>query len=236
MRFTPRWDCLKYSVNFCEMEVVAFDLDDTLFPEIDYLHSAYREIALILSTKYTIAEVECCNAMINGGFDALMALLDYKGIKHNEDVMWCVEKYRHHVPTISLSPDTEMTLTELKRRGYSLALITDGRVITQSLKIDGLGLHRYFSEEDVSISEQIGADKTSPLPFRAVMLRHPDAERYVYVGDNPKKDFFQPNALGWTTIGLRDRGRNIHKQTLDLPIEYQPQHWVDNLSEIFSIL
>lgn len=218
------------------MVVVAFDLDDTLFPEIDYLHSAYREIASILSTKYAIAEAECRNAMMNGGFDALMVLLDCMGIKHDEDVMWCVEKYRHHVPTISLSPDTEMTLTELKRRGYSLALITDGRVTTQSLKIDGLGLHRYFSDEDIFISEQIGVDKTTPLPFRIVMLRYPDAERYVYVGDNPKKDFFQPNALGWHTIGLRDRGQNIHKQTHDLPIEYQPQQWVDNLSEIFSIL
>lgn len=218
------------------MVVVAFDLDDTLFPEIDYLHSAYREIASILSAKYAIAEAEWRDAMMNGGFDALIALLDCKRIKHDEDVMWCVEKYRHHVPTISLSPDTEMTLTELKHRGYTLALITDGRVITQSLKIDGLGLHRYFSEEDISISERIGADKTSPLPFRAVMLRHPNAERYVYVGDNPKKDFFQPNVLGWITIGLRDQGQNIHKQSLDLPIEYQPQHWVDNLSEIYSIL
>lgn len=218
------------------MTVVAFDLDDTLFPERDYLHSAYREIASILSAKYGIDRGGCLDAMLAGGFDALISLLDDRAIAHEEDVMWCVDRYRHHKPDISLSPIVKSTLSGLKQRGVAIALITDGRITTQTLKIEGLGLNDYISPEDISISEAIGADKSQPLPFLRVMQRHPDAERYVYVGDNPTKDFFHPNALGWITIGLLDEGINIHKQVFDTPPEYQPQCWIARLNDIISLL
>ncbi len=216
--------------------VVAFDLDDTLFPERDYLHSAYREIATIISNKYGISFASCLDAMLKGGFDALISLLDGCAIAHEEDVMWCVNTYRHHKPDIKLSPIVKSTLSDLKRRGASIALITDGRIITQTLKIEGLSLYDYICPDNISISEAIGADKSQPLPFLRVMQRHPNEQKYVYVGDNPKKDFFHPNALGWKTIGLLDSGNNIHKQTFDTSPEYQPQYWVKKLNEIIPLL
>ena len=218
------------------MTVVAFDLDDTLFQERDYLHSAYREIASILSAKYGIDREDCLDAMFTGGFDALISLLNDLAIAHEEDVMWCVEKYRHHKPDISLSPTVKSTLSELKQRGANIALITDGRITTQTLKIEGLGLNDYISPEDISISEAIGADKSQALPFLRIMQRYPEVQRYVYIGDNPTKDFIHPNTLGWITIGLLDAGTNIHKQAFDTFPEYQPQHWITQLNEIIPLI
>lgn len=216
--------------------VVAFDLDDTLFAERDYLHSSYREIASIISGKYGIDYTTCIETMLDGGFDALISLLDENKIEHEENVMWCVNTYRHHKPDITLSPIVKTTLSELKRRGVVIALITDGRIVTQTLKIEGLDLYDYIHPDDISISEAIGADKSQPLPFSRVMQRHPNVRQFVYIGDNPKKDFFHPNALGWKTIGLLDAGDNIHKQAFDIPQEYQPQYWVKNLDEIIPLI
>jgi putative hydrolase of the HAD superfamily len=41
------------------------------------------------------------------------------------------------------------------------------------------------------------------------MEAHPAAARFLYVGDNPDKDFLAPNRLGWTTVMVRDE-RNLH--------------------------
>ncbi len=66
-------------------------------------------------------------------------------------------------------------------------------------------------------------------------MRDMPAAEYVYVGDNPKKDFIAPNSLGWLTIGLRDDGRNIHKQDLsNLDPEQLPSLWIESLEELLT--
>ena len=45
------------------------------------------------------------------------------------------------------------------------------------------------------------------------MVHHyPEASRFIYVGDNPAKDFVVPAMLGWDTYCLRSRPGNIHPQ------------------------
>ena len=63
------------------------------------------------------------------------------------------------------------------------------------------------------------------------VLDHCQGKQYIYFGDNPKKDFLGPNQLGWETIGLLDRGFNVHEQSLSFPKEYQPTQWIKNFNE-----
>lgn len=44
------------------------------------------------------------------------------------------------------------------------------------------------------------------------MKRYSYCQSFIYVGDNVKKDFITPNALGWKTICIKDDGRNIHSK------------------------
>ena len=55
---------------------------------------------------------------------------------------------------------------------------------------------------------------------------------YVYIGDNPHKDFITPNKLGWTTICLLDRGQNIHKQNFINSLELNPHFFIKSFDEI----
>lgn len=219
--------------------IVAFDLDDTLFSEVDFLHSAYKYIAKQFRDKYSaLSYHECLDVMMSAdnAFDALFEHFNQLGIPVEEDVAWCVNAYRTHYPDISLHNDVEKTLGILQQSGIVLALITDGRINTQGNKISALGLDKFITSNNIIISEAIGFNKNQPQPFTLLMEQNPDTKNFHYIGDNTSKDFYWPNKLGWTTICLRDKGRNIHQQDFNCPPDYRPQHLINNLSEITNLI
>ncbi len=206
---------------------VVFDLDDTLYKEIDFLRSAYRFIAQQLcpeAADQLAEEMWCRYGQGQDVFAWLEAL--HPEVSKQQLLDW----YRYHTPTIALSPDALQLLEHLTQHHAKIGLITDGRSRTQRNKIAALHLTRFLSSpEAVVISEEFGSEKPSEANYRHFEQLYP-SHSYVYIADNPRKDFLAPNRLGWLTIGLRDNGRNIHPQTATTP-EHQPQAWVDTLSQ-----
>lgn len=209
------------------MKVVCFDLDDTLYKEIDYLKSAYREIAAYAaehchgcSDTPMILAAKAYDAMLAAylnGENAFEHLNSFLGI--DLPISEYLQIYRNHKPEISLSEDVEQTLDTLKANGCIIGLITDGRSAQQRNKIAALGLSRWIANEDIVISEEFGSEKPSPANYEYFMKRYPECSDFTYVGDNLQKDFIAPNALGWITVCLLDDGRNVHKQDFS----YVPQ-------------
>lgn len=210
--------------------LVAFDLDDTLYSERDFLHSGWRAVARAAAV-HGLEAGEAWRIMSTApdAFDALHARLPAMTV----DEMLHV--YRTHMPGIALYTGVADTLECLRSHGCPIAIITDGRSLSQRNKIKALGLEQYA--DYVSVSEEIGADKTSDSPFRILMDMFP-GYHYIYVGDNPAKDFVWPNRLGWTTVMLRESrpGLNIHPQTLPQEKIYAPQRVVSHIGELTSIL
>lgn len=202
------------------MKVVCFDLDDTLYKEIDYLKSAYREVANYAakhchgcSDSPIILAAKAYDAMLvayKNGENAFERLNRFLGI--DLPISECLQIYRNHKPGISLSENVGQTLDTLKANGDIIGLITDGRSVQQRNKIEALGLSRWIANEDIVISEEFGSEKPSPANYEYFMKRYPECSDFTYVGDNLQKDFIAPNALGWTTVCLLDDGRNVHKQ------------------------
>lgn len=222
--------------------MIAFDLDDTLYKEIDYVKSGYRAIAteasrlglITFDDAVTILEEAAGTA---AGLDTLSAIISQNHRGCGFDVERMLHIYRYHAPQILLSADTCSMLDKVKESGEEMALISDGRSVTQRAKISALGLNRYFSRENIIISEETGADKTTPTPFKLIMERNSGADRFIYIGDNPAKDFHWPNVLGWDTVQLNDcKGVNIHSQQIAVPTEYAAGHSIDNISELLRFL
>lgn len=221
--------------------LVAFDLDDTLYKEIDYLRSAYHEIAIYAATNAgrELSEGErLYEEMLRtyrGGGNAFRRLNE--ALNTHTPLDTYLRMYRSHRPDIHLAPEVRETLDVLKAAGCTLALITDGRSLQQRNKSAALGLDRWIADADIVISEEIGSEKPDEANYRCLMELHPEVQRFVYVGDNPKKDFLAPNRLGWTTVCLLNNGENIHPQCFDsLPSQYQPQHRISSLSELMRLL
>lgn len=190
-------------------KVVAFDLDDTLIPEVLFIKSGIRHIAQLLNKRYPylpyMRVTGCMDIALMtriNHYSALESILKEFGLSNSLDMKEIVAEFRGHVPDSSiyhLSPSYIEILQDLKQRGISLALITDGRSLTQRNKIMAAGLYSFFDNSDIYISEEVGHDKFDPDSFLSVMKKHAGAKEFHYVGDNPPKDFLHPSKLGWQT-------------------------------------
>ena len=223
------------------MKVICFDLDDTLYKEIDYLKSAFQDIAQYAashcggcSDSVKILAIKAYNRMLEAyqeGLNAFDELNRFLGLELPiSDYLYI---YRNHKPTINLSKDVTNTLDALKRDRIQLGLITDGRSVQQRNKIDALGLKCWIENDDIIISEEFGSEKPALANYEYFMKRYPGCSDFTYVGDNRDKDFIASNTLGWETICLRDDGRNIHKQDFSaVSNEAMPNKMVMNISMI----
>lgn len=209
-------------------KVVVFDLDDTLYKEIDFVESAYREIAESEKRPDLLPKMMRWQKNDDNVFFQFN-----KAIGKETLISEYLKLYRSHYPTISLTDGVEVTLNELKHRGIILGLITDGRSISQRNKIKALGLGRWFDNENIIISEETQSEKTEEPNFRYFVKKYRGAE-FTYVGDNPKKDFILPNRIGWKTVMLKDDGRNIHKQDMTLSKEYMPLIVINNIEDLLD--
>ncbi len=203
--------------------VVAFDLDDTLYQEMEYVRSAYRAIAAKFGARYL-------SVMMSAPTPS--AAFDATGL----DVGAELDIYRNHFPDITLPWNSLYTLTLLKNKGHSLALITDGRASTQCNKIAALGLERFICRDMIYVSGDFGESKITGGAMRDIMRKCP-GEKYLYVGDNPEKDFIRGNELGWTTVALKAKTDNVHPQNFEsVAPGYLPSAVIRNITELIEIV
>lgn len=211
-------------------KVVVFDLDDTLYKEVDYVRSGLMAVAHHLGDDSLLALMLKARSKGMNAFEAV------KEQRSDAEIDKMIEIYRNHKPQISLPRGTTLTLDYLHSK-YTLALVTDGRSVGQRNKIEALALERYFAPEDIIISEEFGSDKHSAANFKAIEKNHPGAEFYFYIGDNPEKDFYQPNLLGWHTIMLEDVNHvNIHRQDNAPSIDHMAQYAIESMSDAIAII
>ncbi len=192
--------------------VYAFDLDDTLYSERDYVDACLRNVAAKFSERLGRPAERLYELMRTApnAYDALAAAAPEAGVTLDE----FKEVYRSTQPdALPLRHDARLLLEHLKADDVPVYLITDGRSLGQRAKIKALGLERYFSPDRIIISGETGYEKTTPVPFMLAMRRHGSPTAWTYVGDNPYKDFRWPNLLGWDTVMLADtEGTNTHTQ------------------------
>ncbi len=205
---------------------VVFDLDDTLYPEADYVSSGFDYLGELVQRLYGVAlRDKLRQARDEGAADPLgAALLDAglpSGLKEH-----LVLAYRYHRPTLTLHPGASELLQECIERRCPLYLVTDGRGVTQRLKLEALGLLNVF--DGIFISEEMGVGKPNPLSFETAQRQGGEGP-WVYIADNPAKDFQAPNGLGWATIGVRHTSSRVH--SLGKVLE-PPTRWVEDLVEL----
>ena len=215
-----------------ENTVFVFDLDDTLFQEADYHASGVNAVGVKLDMIFKHDAQSLLKSLVAEGEKDLWGSVCERlklpsSVK--ESLLW---EYRLHLPQITLKPGVKLLLEMLKSRSLNVSILTDGRAVTQRLKLAALGL----GDLPVYISEDFGAPKPHPERFQLIENQYPGSN-FIYIGDNPKKDFVTPNAMGWTTFGVIGNSRNIHSQDLNgLDLNFHPNYWLDQLEDLQSLL
>ena len=217
-------------------KVVCFDLDDTLYEEKDFLCSAFNEISVHVAQQVNVAPNEIYKIMMMA-YDAHRS--PFQEINSSFHVDLSIEEllqmYRNHEPSIRLSSDMVDVLNTLNHSQCVLGLITDGRSITQRNKIKALGLSRFFSNENIVISEEFGSEKPAEQNYLYFEKKYPEA-RFFYVGDNLVKDFVTPNKLGWMSICLLDNGYNVHRQDFSISSKNLPRYVIAQPKEMIDLI
>jgi len=132
--------------------IVLFDLDDTLYNEIEFLKSAYCEIARFLHKdqwRALYAEMFSLYRGSNNVFEIL-------SIKYNVSIEELLSLYRNHKPKIVPFNGVINLFDSIINKGAKIGIITDGRSVTQRNKIKSLSLDKYF--DIVIISEEINSE------------------------------------------------------------------------------
>ncbi|MEO5356437.1 MAG: HAD hydrolase-like protein [Nitrospirae bacterium YQR-1] len=185
------------------MKAALFDLDDTLYPEMEFVKSGFKVVSEYMANVFSLDSGILFNRMMEilnstGRGKVFDNILGETGQFSNENVLTLLYLYRDHSPDITLYDDVVPVITKLKDSGIKTAVITDGMASVQQNKIKALGLE---SLVDVVIyTDILGREywKPSHVPFQTAfnLLGQKAPYAAVYVGDNPAKDFTGAEALG----------------------------------------
>lgn len=183
--------------------VIVFDLDDTLYEELTYVHSGFQAVAKDLSAllgldQHKIFEGLAAELAVNRNqvFDRF---LEKQGIKTERLIKRCLSIYRGHEPQLTLFPEARRCLERLQ--DYPLYVVTDGNHLVQRKKFAALGLEGMVRRGYFTYAHGLQHRKPSSYCFEKIShTEKTPPSSIVYVADNPHKDFVGIKPLGYKTI------------------------------------
>lgn len=197
------------------MKAVVFDLDDTLYLEREYVLSGFRHVARYIAEKTGQVSEGILFGSLKETFEQgirgrnFNLLFDkWPEIGSFLTVSDLVLAYREHFPEIRFQAGMGSLLSGLRDSGLLLGVISDGPLVAQSQKVKALGLDTKMDE--VILTDFWGKEFWKPCERAFTYLEDKwdlASSQMVYIGDNPKKDFFPGNRRGWATLRLRIHGQ-----------------------------
>lgn len=193
-------------------QAVIFDLDDTLYPERQYVLSGFKAVADWAEATLGIpaeSGLSQLTHMFEQGVrgDTFNRWLIEHNLPINPHLADVIKVYRSHHPRLTPFPEVRPLLNLLSRE-YQLGLVSDGYLSVQQRKLTALKLKKYFNA--VVFSDEFGREawKPQPNPFQVVLerLQHVVPAQAIYIADNPLKDFLGAHRAGLDTIWVRWTG------------------------------
>ena len=233
LSFSPR-------PNVSRWQAIVFDLDDTLYPERQYVLSGFQAVAKWAEQAFGIPAAQGLSELQHlfetgvrdDTFDRWLAMHCVQSV---ESVRALVAVYRQHEPILSSFPGVPALLLSL-RKSYRVGLVSDGYVTVQRRKLDALQLKPLF--DAIVFSDELGREnwKPSTKPFCEIVRRlDVDPIRTAYVADNPTKDFLGARCVGLYTLRVRwPEGEYAHLEPPDG--EHAADYEISSLDELESTL
>lgn len=206
--------------------VIFFDVDDTLYNQIEpFSRAFYKNFSNIHSIdieKLFLASRKYSDEVFHKTEKMEMSLREM----HVYRISKAFEEFGHYIlpesalafqidyeryqDEISISPDMKETLEFLITNGIKIGIITNGPEEHQKKKINTLGLKRWVSDENITVSGEVGFAKPEREIFQLAKERMKIQEdRIYYVGDSFENDVMGALNAGWTPIWINKRKREI---------------------------
>ena len=227
MRYTTLlMDADETLLDFCRSE--GFALSDTLekygiamTPDIQH---AYHEINRSLWQQLERGEILRERLKVQR-FEELFNSIGAVGI----DAAAFNEQYMTTLGTRGFLLDGALELVEALSQRYRICIITNGTACVQHTRLADSGLMQFIN--GLFISQEIGADKPSPVFFDAVLnaLGNPDKRDLLVIGDSLTSDIRGGLLSGIDTCWYAPHG--------DMPPDdIVPTYVVHSFDELLSLL
>lgn len=185
--------------------VLAFDLDDTLYDESQFVRGGLRAAAGLIAVESGIPRGRIERWLLarvrrdrNHVLDDACAVF---GLPRRVWLRQLVAAYRGHAPSLRLHGDARRCLHRF--RTLPLYVVTDGNARVQEAKARALGLSALVKRVLPTHRWGRAAAKPATLCFERILAAEGcPAAQALYVGDNPAKDFVGIRRLGWRTIRI----------------------------------
>jgi putative hydrolase of the HAD superfamily len=224
---------------------IAFDADDTLWPNQPYFDNVEAELLQLLAPY---ASTEAINAHLYDVQRANMRLFGYGaksfmlsmietaiqlsgGAVHGHEIQRILDLGKDLLRfAIEPLPDVVEVLTELKQRGHQLILLTKGDLFDQESKVARSGLGDFFEHVEI-VSEK--DEPTYRRLFARLGIR-PD--NFVMIGNSLKSDILPVARLGFPAIHVPYHANWIHEHVpaeLLAGVEFRA---VERLREVLDLV
>jgi putative hydrolase of the HAD superfamily len=179
-------------------------LDDTLYPQETFKRSGFKVVARWVAEHFdfdasrVMGELDDIMLQRGASYPYIFNDLADRLKVDKRSVPRMVQVFIDHEPRISCYPGVLEMLTRLKKR-FRLGLLTDGRLTVQQRKIRALGLEADLDE--ILCSNRMGLEKPANELYKWFEKKFEMmGQNLMYVGDNPRKDFYGANLRNWMTV------------------------------------
>ncbi len=219
-------------------KAMVFDLDDTLYPEANFVESGCRAVANYINRIYGMRILDDLIETYKAGERVnLFTSVLQRYFKQVEPllVQRLAEIYRCHFPSLELFPDARIALALLPGKGIFSGVMTDGFGCVQKNKMQALNLRNLINS--VVYADDLGGEefwKPSPEPFHILAIQMEiETHEMIYVADNPLIDFLAPRRLGMGAIHIARPGAD-HERNIPPTQEHQPHLQITSLEYILD--
>jgi putative hydrolase of the HAD superfamily len=203
-----------HEIRHYPITAVIFDMDNTLFDFVeakliacaaitDYLEINVEPVELL---KYFLRPVH--------GFESHEHIRDFLNDQHRYSktafTRCCAIYEEEKVAAIKPYPHMAEMLSELRDRGFKLAVVTDAHNGNAMKRLKKAGLDEFF--DAIITIDMHGKAKPSPEPFLLAMKNlGVTASETMLVGDSIRRDILPAKALGLLAVHAVYGDRNFHE-------------------------
>ncbi len=235
-------------------KAIIFDLDDTLVSEYSFVKSGFAAVAKHLAKCDTGVFAHFAGSDTAVLWEEFLALfhesaknvfnrfLDMHGVNgYTEDEVFSLVKvYREHeIDREIYKPydDVEDVLSTLCEKGIAAGILTDGFAVSQRNKIRALGLDKHPAIKGIVVSAEHGEGWAKPSAKGFELLCDELAVKpgeMMYVGDNPKKDFYISRNIPIKTVRII-RGGGVYENAPYFE-DVREDHRIEKLEELYAFI
>lgn len=184
---------------------ILFDLDDTLYPRVQFVMSGFRAVAADLAATTGQPAASLLELLVSASITQpgreLQVLVERLRLDDGA-VPRLVERIRSHVPDLHL-PELTRSLLAALGPSWRLGIVTNGPSNIQARKVRALGLQRLVDTVVFATEVGTGTGKPEAAPFLEACRRlRVEPSHTLFVGDDPVCDIAGARAVGMKTVWL----------------------------------